>query len=283
MNCKFGFNSFVADCVNTTTELFHDLFGQNSLPKIVEYKSFKDDMFDSDSVLGMHQRFCGGDNGVFFNSDKKCFKTKNKLKFNSLSEKLVWWAPTGNYLQTFVHEFAHSAHFKHLRSRGNEDVLDELRETRIPTALGRFITKCSLGRYSATNMNEFMAERITKDICKNLDSNDKYEGYRSDLDYEKIFSNKWSYRYTTPQSYLDYYTQQVWNGDIDKANEIVDDMEHYLKKIETVEVHPLLSAVKVPAQKESVLSKLFNKMVEFNKALTNNLDKSNELHLRRQY
>ena len=285
IECNFGFNEFVAECIKTTTTLFDDLFGRSSLPKTAEFKSFRKAFKEDDSTLGMHIHYLGGINGVYFNSDSNCFKTKNKLKFNEMTNKLLWWHPTGNYLQTFVHEYAHSAHYKHLCSRGNEYIMYELQDTRIPTVIGRLITKFKLGRYSATNMNEFMAERITKDVCKNLSGSDKFLGHKRDLDYENIFSNKWSYRYTSPQSYLDYFTQQVWNGDTEKAEEVAADIEHYLKRIEAARVHPVLETVteKAGVEKESWLSKIAKKLYETNLSYTKELDKKNELRLRRDY
>ena len=280
---NFGTSGFVAECVETTTKLFDDLFGRRSLPDEAKFLSFRKFFNEDDSVLGMHYSGYGSENGVFFNSDVKCFKTHNKLKFNEITEKILWWHPTGHYLQTFVHEYAHSAHFKHLYEKGNEYIMNDLRNTRIPTAVGRFITKFKLGRYSATNMNEFMAERITKDVCKNLGSSDIYTGSKKDLDYESIFSRKWSYRYSTPQSYLDYFTQQVWNGEKEKANDVAEEMGIYLKKIESKEVSPVLEAVREKVPKPSLWSKLADSLAEINANITKNLDKRNNLILRKGY
>ena len=280
IQCDFGNNGFVGECVQKTAALFNDLFGQRSLPQEAIYTSFKK-MFDEDeTTLGLHTHTnYYPDDEVYFNSDNSCFKTKNKLKFNEMTEKMLWWHPTGHYLQTFVHEFGHSAHFHHLYDKNNSSVMNELRNTRIPTVLGRFITKFKLGRYSATNMNEFMAERITKDICKHLDKNDSYIGTRADLDYEHIFKNRWNYRYSCPQSYLDYYTQQVWNGDKEDANETIEDMGRYLKKIEAEEALPVISKLKQEAPKKSKLGLLAQGLFDFNRKLTAFLDERNNLDL----
>ena len=81
-------------------------------------------------------------------------------------------------------------------------------------------------------MTEFMAERISKDICTRLDAGDNFIGNVRDLDYSNIFTNKWNCRYITPQSYLDYYTQQVWNGDIEGAGKTLKKMEEYMAAID---------------------------------------------------
>lgn len=285
IQCDFKNNGFVGECVQKTAALFNDLFGKESLPKEAVFTSFKKMFHEDEATIGMHTyaNCYYPDDEVYFNSDNSCFKTKNKLKFNEMTDKIVWWHPTGHYLQTFVHEFSHSAHFHHLYDRNNSSVMSELNTTRIPTALGRFITKFKLGRYSAKNMNEFMAERITKDICKHLNKNDAYTGTYADIDYEHIFEKRWDYRYSCPQSYLDYYTQQVWNGDKEEANEALEDMGRYLKKIEAEEALPVLQEVEQEAPKESVFGFLVKGVLDFNKKLTGVLNERNDLDLHKGY
>lgn len=284
INSEFQNNSFVAECVQKTAALFNNLFGRDSLPKEAFFTSFLKKFDENENTLGMHIHYKYSPNDeVYFNSDNNCYKTKNKLKFNEMTEKFLWWHPTGHYLQTFVHEFGHSAHFHHLCNKNNQEVMSELHYTKIPTALGRFISKFKLGRYSATNMNEFMAERITKDICTHLDKNDHYTGFYSDLDYANIFSNKWKYRYSSPQSYLDYYTQQVWNGDKEGANETLDDMGRYLKKIEAEEALPVLQKVEEEVEEESLLGCLAHGLLNLNKKITQILDRRNDLDLLKRY
>ena len=284
IECDFKTNGFVAECVKKTADIFDDIFGRDSLPQTVDFLSFRKHFDEGEGVLGMH---CHSnytpDNNIYYNSDADCYKTKNKLKFHELTNKLVWWAPTASYLHTFVHEFGHSAHFKHLLARGNGPVMSDLSDTRIPTVIGRFITKFKLGRYAATNMNEFMAERITKDICDNLSSTtEMYDGLYMDMDYAHIFERRWKYRYSSPQAYLDYYTQQVWNGDIEKASEVSEEMGIYLKKIESMEAIPALQTVKVPeVHPVSFLKRVAQKLFKINASLTNTLDNRNNLQLGR--
>ncbi len=319
MKCDFKDNDLVAKCTQKTVELFKELFGSSSLPKIVGFTSFKEKFTDpkTQNWLGAHQHYKYGDsNEIWFNSDYDFFDSELKLQLQEIKEKLKWWSPTANHLQLFVHEFGHSAHFKNLYINGNADVMSKLNKTKIPTSIGQLIAKCKLGRYSAENMNEFMAERITKDVCNNLDSNDKFTGSLKDLDYANIFSNRWQYRYSTPQSYLDYYTQQVWNGDIKKAEEVANDVAEYLETIQAKEVLPVVETIKEKApqktflystlesaenhfrrncdiekalfvekiknkvSKRSIFAELADSLFDFNKETTKKLDERNDLMLR---
>ena len=223
-------SGFVAECTMQVVKLFNELFGRSSLPDSAEFLAFSKKFGEDDNTLGMHVANFDKTNAVFFNSDCKCFKTKNKLKFGEMSQKLIWWHPTGHYLQTFVHEFAHSAHYKNL--------------------------------------------------CENLNSQDMYVGNKKNIDYAKIFSNKWQYRYSSPQSYLDYYTQQVWNGDIEEAKNIAGEIEIYLKEIEAKEVLPVVQTVKEKVPKKSFWAQLADGLYNLNKSFTNSLDERNRLHMK---
>lgn len=78
-----------------------------------------------------------------------------------------------------------------------------------------------------------MAERATHDICDAL-TPDRWLYWRpvETVNYSNIFQRKWNCRYTSPQSYLDYYTQQIWNGDIKMSMEAVDRIRIYLEEID---------------------------------------------------
>ena len=141
---------------------------------------------------------------------------------------------------TFVHEFAHSAHKNNIRKQGrNPDVVLPILSTmQIPTSVGRLITRFKLGDYSLCDpkrggLVEFMAERATHDICDAL-TPDRWLYWRpvETVNYSDIFQRKWNCRYTSPQSYLDYYTQQIWNGDIKMSVEAADRIRIYLEEID---------------------------------------------------
>ena len=113
----------------------------------------------------------------------------------------------------------HCAHYKHLCDSAPDrytadECWDALYNTKVPTFIGRMITKFSIGEYANTDMLEHLANRVAKDVCSNYDSkNEFFEGDREDLDYSDIFDRKWGeLSVLHPQSYIDYYTQQVWNA-----------------------------------------------------------------------
>lgn len=139
---------------------------------------------------------------------------------------------------TFIHEFSHSAHKDNLSKKWSYpiSIMNELRNMQVQNSIGRLITRYKLGNYSLDKrggMNEFMAERMTQDICKKMsDYAWLFSGNYRDFDYSNIFERKWNCRYSTPQAYLDYYTQQVWNGDIREAENAAGKVERYLEEIE---------------------------------------------------
>ena len=92
---------------------------------------------------------------------------------------------------------------------------------------------------------------ITFHLGNNYDSDDEmYEGYSDDLKYADIFDRKWGKLDPLhPQSYLDFYDQQIWNAGVggyiggdgeyhnlkikeaeDKANEFIEMAEKIAKK-----------------------------------------------------
>lgn len=217
---------FVGNCYNIAGEIYKKIFPNKSLPKYLYYEP----------LIDSYGMYYPDTKNVGVNSSLECFENKISLTKEMEKQKNVFFLPdkksTTHYLRTFIHEFGHNAHHCNLEENGHGDAIHVLRDMTIPTVLGRFITKFKLGKYSAQNMVKFMAERMTKDICKNLNSDDEFIGNTSDLDYSSIFSRKWNCRYVTPQSYLDYYTQQVWNGNLEGANKVLNDMEEYMAVLE---------------------------------------------------
>ncbi len=206
ITCDFAGNSFVAECVNRTVNLFENLFGKSSLPSEVNYR-----YIGSPDVEGIAQ-YWATYNRVDINSADSCFNNKSSLQNAMIKHKRVIgmpaWLSTSHYLHPIVHEFGHGAHFNNIESRGNDYTWSWMTD-KIPNAVGKLITKFKLSSYANYNLKEFMAERISKDVCKNLNYNDCYIGDKKDIDYSNIFSRKWNCRYSTPQAYLDYYTQQI--------------------------------------------------------------------------
>ena len=229
ITCDFGGNSFVADCVKRTVDVFESLFGRSSLPREVNYK-----YIGNPAEEGLAQYWAYYDR-VDINAADSCFNNKQALQNAMYKHKKVLgmptWLSSSHYLHPVIHEFGHGAHFHNIEKNNNEYAWDWM-SNKIHNAVGQLITKFKLSKYANYNLKEFMAERISKDICTKLNYNDKYTGYQKDVDYSHIFSNKWNCRYSTPQAYLDYYTQQIWNGDMDEAENAAGRIDVFLKEIE---------------------------------------------------
>lgn len=230
VNCDFAGNNFIAECVSKTISIFEDLFGRSSLPHEINFKHL-----GSPEREGLAQ-YCATYHSVDINASSNCFRNKYSLQNTMSKHKRVLGMPAGlstsHYLHPIVHEFGHGAHFKNIESRGNEYAWGWMSDKILPNAVSRLIAKFKLSEYANYNLKEFMAERISKDICKNLNCNDYFIGNRKNLDYSNIFYNKWNCRYSTPQAYLDYYTQQIWNGDMSGADNVADAIGGYLTELE---------------------------------------------------
>lgn len=231
MYCSFTDNEFVAESVETVAQIFAELFGRNSVPSYVKFKSFKKLLpsMKTDDVLGLWRRESCGD-VVYFNSDNDLYNAKSKMAFNERIEKIMGTLASGHYLAPFVHEFAHAAHYAHLRKVGNDDMMEKFLSIKIPNALGQVLAVFKTGLYSLNNMSEYMAERITKDVCDNLNENNEYTSNSLKVKYDDMYSRNWRYRYTCPQSYLDYFAQQVWNGDMSDRLDSDTIIEYYLNE-----------------------------------------------------
>lgn len=213
---NFRDNDLVADSSYKMVKVFDYIFGKRSLPKKIEFCSFKKEYPKHVNATGL---FDLSKIGVFFNSDDPSYKSIAKLKRTQLRCKLKFWDGTESYLSTFAHEMGHCAHYKHLCDSAPDrytadECWDALYNTKVPTFIGRMITKFSIGEYANTDMLEHLANRVAKDVCSNYDSeNEFFEGDKEDLYYSDIFDRKWGeLSVLHPQSYIDYYTQQVWNA-----------------------------------------------------------------------
>lgn len=282
--CNTKGNDFVASCFKKTVELFERLFGQSHLPERLDYEEL-----GKYSIYGVYTPV---DNSVTLNQQRNsgCYYDMDSLKAES--EKAYHFLSPDRFstthpAHTFVHEFSHAAHWHHLENRnGGENakrVWLGLGETTVPTAIGKLITRFKLGNYAVDrkDMCEFLAERMTKDICGSI-TDEMWVPYKDiDVDYSNIFSKKWNYRYSSPQSYIDYFTQQVWDGDIDEANRAGDMAEAYLAELEgtkripdTVEIAGQVMETALPFGGSIArgLGRLFGKMTDY-------LDEKNRLNL----
>lgn len=292
--CDVRGNDFVGECYKKTVNVFQKLFGKSLLPANLMFESLGEGVFgvfncDSNKV-SMNKDYSYG---CFYDMDH--LKAKAKQLYRYL---LPGWNSTNHPAHVFVHEFAHAAHWHHLVDRNGDEgalkVWQGLVGTTVPTGIGKLITKFKLSEYAvaANDMCEFLAERMAKDICGGLTEN-SWEQYKTvDVKYSDIFSRKWDYRYSSPQSYIDYFTQQVWNGDIEGAKRVGQQAEEYLKSIEAAKTSPVVDKIAsaldyTPSGCNEKTKPLLFKIGSFvsktikdiNKNVTESLDEKNKLEL----
>ena len=282
MDCNFAGNPFLAECIQKISNVFDNLFGRSSLPKSVKFEPL---------TYGILGAFYPYNRNISFNSNSSCFDNMENLKKESKSAYNFLLPNDYSSLHpacTFVHEFSHSAHHDNLdKHRGNaSSIMNELRHTQVPTVIGRLITRFKLGNYALDKeggMNEFMAERMTQDICNGLSAGSwSYVCNRDNVKYSDIFERKWNYRYSSPQSYLDYYTQQVWNGDIREAENAAGKIERYLAELDAA---PVPNVVSVPVSQVHtaaipILDRIADSVSGFFESLTEKLDSRNRLRMK---
>ena len=243
---SFKGSDLVADCSYKMVEVFEQFFGKKSLPKEINFLSFKEFAPNkkNDSTLGWFKPW---NHVVEFNKDQDCYESKAKLKSQSLHDRYGSifsedspFDSTSSYLSTFAHEMGHCAHHQRILDTSRTSFFaskcwNTLNNKTVPKGIGTIMTKWKLGCYANKNLNEHMANRIARDICNNYD--DYYElylGYEDDLKYADIFDRKWGKLDPLhPQSYLDFYDQQIWNAGA--GGYIGEDGEYHNLKIKEAE------------------------------------------------
>lgn len=292
ISCNVKGNNFVAECYKKTVEVFEKLFKRSYLPDVLSFEPL------SDEVCGAYGNIR---NQVILNEEKDFdyFYDMDDLKKYMESKRHILrpsWFSTKHPAHVFVHEFSHAAHWHHLVQRNGlenaKKVWYGLNEVLVPTSIGRLITRFKLSNYAVDgeDMCEFLAERMTKDICGGLTDNMWLQYKDIDVDYSNIFSKKWNYRYSSPQSYIDYFTQQVWNGDIEEANRTGEMIESYLAELDADKVSPVVQKIAnklgnthTTTESKSILAKiglwLSQAIVNLNENMTSNLDDRNRLRL----
>lgn len=281
-------NAFVAECYEKVIEVFEKLFKKSYLPSFVGTAKFT-----SDSCFGQYSESYNSVN-VNENLDYTVFEDMDTLKECAKKHHnniiLPNWASSNHPAHTFVHEFSHAAHWHHLEERNGyqnaQRVWYGLEGTRIPNAIGRLIAKFKISEYAVgtrdkCDMCEFLAERMAKDICGGLTDN-LWVPYKDiDVNYSDIFNRKWDYRYSSPQSYIDYFTQQVWNGDIEEAKRTGDRVEQYLAELEAERVAPIVQRVAATTEKVPLLNRIGDFLVTVSENITDALDRKNKITIRR--
>jgi len=285
MICNFDNNGYLAECVEKTTKVFSDLFGRNHIPKRAGYREMCRHWIKAE--------YDPSNNGVEFNKDYDDTLYGDKYTHRETMEEDEHFlrpdhSSSRHPAHVFAHEYSHCAHWHHLEDRNGYSsamrVWIGLAGVQIPSAIGRLITRFKLSNYavgtkSQCDMCEFMAERLAQDVCNGL-TEESWTKYKSiDIRYDNIFSRKWNYRYSSPQSYIDYFTQQVWNGDIDSANRVGDDAAAYLAEIESQSVSDTVSQFKKSTE-GTMFERLGRALFGLNETITEKSDERNKIRLR---
>ena len=280
MACEFRNNYFVGDCVRKVSAVFEKLFGKASLPENVNFREL------NSRALGICNPVA---KEVAFNARYACFDNIDNLTKQAKAARRILFPNDFSSLHpahVFVHEFSHNAHWEHLCARNGYNnalkVWQGLTGVGVPTAIGRLITRFKLGNYAVDgqDMCEFVAERMSKDICKAMDENTWNLTKSVDVGYSNIFNRKWNYRYSTPQSYVDYFTQQVWNGDIEEAERAGRLADQYLRELDAVKVRESVAVAEKVTEGIPILNKVTSFFANLNRALTGKRDERNKLKLK---
>lgn len=225
-------NEFLMGSVLKVVKVFNYLFGERYLPSRLAYTK---DM--ADNAYACYNPI---DDTVTFNANKACFLDIGHLK-SETSKNVSTFGPsqfsTKHPAHIFVHEFSHAAHYKNLESiyDSKNEALEywvDTRETSVPSPFGKLISKYKLSNYAvqSNDMAEFLAERMSKDICGAMNNDSWKLKSKPDVEYSTIFDRKWKQHNACPQAYIDYFSQLVWKGRVAGAEELSDQVELFLHK-----------------------------------------------------
>ena len=132
----------------------------------------------------------------------------------------------------------------------------------------------------------YLLLNVTKDICKGI-TNEKWIPYKDigvnskdiDVNYSDIFNRKWNYRYSRPLSYIDYFTQQVWNGNIEEANRVGEIVEEYLAELEAERVPQTIQIAETITEGIPLLGRVTRFLSRVSENITDILDSKNKLKI----
>ncbi len=94
-----------------------------------------------------------------------------------------------------------------------------------------------------------------------------------------LFLRKWNYRYSRPQSYIDYFTQQVWNGNIEEANRVGEIVEEYLAELEAERVPQTIQIAETITEGIPLLGRVTRFLSRVSENITDILDSKNKLKI----
>ena len=109
------------------------------------------------------------------------FNTKNMMNAYGYDWGLYMtnnarWTLHNHFLGTFLHEFMHSAHYNNLYNKNAGKSDEEMRKILVDLRMKNIdkikpLIAFNAGRYSASNIYEFIAEEYVNNILKSLDTN----------------------------------------------------------------------------------------------------------------
>ncbi len=176
----FNGNRFVANCTQNAANLMGSLIGVKHLPDEVRFLSFSKHFKKGQNARSYFTR---GNNGIYINSDNPYYTNLDALTKERKKGHHIFFDDefsTYNPLHGFIHDFSHAAHHKNLQMNKTEEAWDyftskELSDYEFAKQGGK------MGKWAKTNLVEYMAEAITKDVLdetKRVSGRDlmRYEG-----------------------------------------------------------------------------------------------------------
>lgn len=215
INANFRGNDLIANCVEKTTKIFSEIFGKDYLPQKIEFKSFNFVEAGFKNALGL---FYSGINNkqplknIYINSDYGCHHNATLLNINCKIARWLRFHSTSNPLKTFVHEYAHCAHFSNIFKKGYS--FQDLKKFPIPELNFRIINSDALGKYAVRDNDicELTAEALTRQI---LDYPETIKPH----DKNTLFNF-----YDIHDGKGQKYMQAIWNGELDKIQHLTEEV-----------------------------------------------------------
>lgn len=215
INADFKGNNIVAECVKSTTSIFNLFLGKQFLPHSVKFTSFSNEFKNTkheNNCLGL---FNPNNLSIYINSDLSCYdslksieKENRKGHYYFFNDEKSTYSP----FHTFVHEFAHCAHYKNLTIRNRAQNWNVLANRNLDNR-DFDCDGSTLGKYAKTDLCEYLAESITKDILSVVQKiPNKCDFYLNGLkEIKSIKTNN----LIIGNIINTYY---IWIGDIEKIN-----------------------------------------------------------------
>ena len=244
ISASFNGESVAAACCKKVVEIMED-YGFE-LPQNFSFEKL------SRGTLGAYSPSL---DTVYINSGYKEFQ--NLKQMNKLEESQIGYHPkNGHFLQTYLHEFSHAAHYKNLCNElGDSDASNvfwgflsehsprDIIVGPMNTILKMFINNKFLlklvdytipranGLYAKTDLCEYMAEKNARLIADDL-GDDLTPKYNNDIplgsspyywNLEEAFEELQNTRNISTitksiKDALKYIDEDIWNGDIDKLD-----------------------------------------------------------------